>query len=869
MPAPMPPPFDARDDQPSSPAVPVDALSLFPEEASINAARDLGEPSIRPRPAETVESTTARPPSVSIPPVATPLGADGRSDEAAAPAGEWISPEPIDAPRVRVAAISEDVARVARTVLALEARISRLTAKDQLLAVSMENAPELERRSEEIAAQLQESARAAEDQTADIAKRLREADDLGEWLSGLKTQIDKLGAPDQALARGEADMRALEGRAATIVAQIEQITAQLERAASAADASKQDIAARLAQVGQIGDRLSTLQAAIAELIEPDRPLTVGEARAERLERRGAEISTGLERTATIAERQATDIANRLREADALGERLSALETHIATLGAPEQALARGEADMRALEGRAATTVVQVEHITAQLEGAASAADASKRDIAARLAEVGQIGDRLSTLQAAIGELIEPDQPLAVGEARAERLERRGAEISTGLERTATIADRLATDIANRLREADALGERLSALETHIATLGAPEQALARGETDMRALEGRAATTVVQVEQITAQLELAATAADASKRDIAARLLAVNEIDQQLSTLETRISTAHDRQLAALAVGLQQLEQRSADILAQSQRASAVSDAQSTDIAQRVAQAADIGDRVSTLETRMSKLIGRGQLLDRAEGAAEQLEHRLRNAVDELERARQTQDYREREIARLHEQLTHLIESVPKDTSIVGTRASRSRRREVTLGIVAGITSVALAGVLALRSPQITSSERSGAANRASIAAPVALLPATPLPAGVGGIRLPPSASPPRMKVLAERWIASTEPRVAPEPVPAQKPLSRSGPSSAVRIINAPTASPVFFGALDIASDPAGSTVFIDGKLVGETPLQVTALRAGSHVVRIVRDGHRRWTASVPVPADKRTRIKATLEPESR
>src|SRR4029079_13148896 len=126
------------------------------------------------------------------------------------------------------------------------------------------------------------------------------------------------------------------------------------------------------------------------------------------------------------------------------------------------------------------------------------------------------------------------------------------------------------------------------------------------------------------------------------------------------------------------------------------------------------------------------------------------------------------------------------------------------------------------------------------------------------------IRLPPTASPPRMKILAERRIASTEQRGAPEPVRDQAPLSRSGPSSAVRVINPRTASPAFIGALDIDSVPAGSTVFIDAKLAGATPLQVTELRAGSHVVRIVRDGHRRWTASVPVPADKRTRIKATL-----
>jgi hypothetical protein len=647
---------EALEKAPPAPTFPGDALSLFPDEASINSARNAGELSSRPLPAETIECMTARSPSVSTL-HATPLHEAARcSDEAVATAVEWISLGTIDAPRVRVAAISEDLAHIASTVLALEARISRLTAKDQPLAVSIANAPELDRRSVEIAAHLQATALAAEAQTAEIASHL-------------------------------------------------------------------------VQVGQIGDRLATLQAAIGELIEPDQPLTVSEARAELLERRGAEISAGLERAATIAEGQAIDIAERLREADDLGDRLSALETRIATLHAPDHALARGAAETQALERRGAAIVAQVEHIAAQLERAASATEASKRDIAAGL-------------------------------------------------------------------------------------------------------------------------------------------LAVDEIGEQLSRLETRIHTAQEQQLATVALGVQQLEQRSADIVAQFLRATAVSDAQWADIGERVAQATDIGERVSRLETRMSKLIGHGQLLERADDTVGQLEQRTRNTIDELERARQTQDDREREIARLHEQLARLNEAVRNHIGTVGKRGSRSGRREVTLGVVAGITAVGLTGILALRSPHVASEERNGASNRASIAVAVAVLPATPLPAGIGGIHVPPTAPPPRMKVLAERRIASTEQRRSPEPVRAQKPFSGFERSSAVSVIKSPTSLPAFIGALDIESDPAGSTVFIDGKVVGETPVHVTDLRAGSHVVWIVRHGYQRWTASVPVPADKRTRIKATLALES-
>lgn len=63
----------------------------------------------------------------------------------------------------------------------------------------------------------------------------------------------------------------------------------------------------------------------------------------------------------------------------------------------------------------------------------------------------------------------------------------------------------------------------------------------------------------------------------------------------------------------------------------------------------------------------------------------------------------------------------------------------------------------------------------------------------------------------------------------------------------------------------VDSEPAGSAVFVDRQLVGETPLELTQLRAGSHVVRIERDGYDRWTAAVLVAADKQTRVSATLQ----
>jgi len=54
-------------------------------------------------------------------------------------------------------------------------------------------------------------------------------------------------------------------------------------------------------------------------------------------------------------------------------------------------------------------------------------------------------------------------------------------------------------------------------------------------------------------------------------------------------------------------------------------------------------------------------------------------------------------------------------------------------------------------------------------------------------------------------------------------------------------------------------------VFVDRQRVGETPLELTQLRVGSHVVRIERDGYDPWTTAVLVAADKQTRVSARLQ----
>jgi serine/threonine-protein kinase len=71
----------------------------------------------------------------------------------------------------------------------------------------------------------------------------------------------------------------------------------------------------------------------------------------------------------------------------------------------------------------------------------------------------------------------------------------------------------------------------------------------------------------------------------------------------------------------------------------------------------------------------------------------------------------------------------------------------------------------------------------------------------------------------------------------------------------------------FVGSVFVETRPAGARVFIDGRDVGNSPVSVPELKAGSHVVRLEMPGYKRWTASVSVVAGERNRVAASLEEE--
>jgi hypothetical protein len=65
--------------------------------------------------------------------------------------------------------------------------------------------------------------------------------------------------------------------------------------------------------------------------------------------------------------------------------------------------------------------------------------------------------------------------------------------------------------------------------------------------------------------------------------------------------------------------------------------------------------------------------------------------------------------------------------------------------------------------------------------------------------------------------------------------------------------------------MQVLSRPVGAQVFLDGALVGSTPLVIPTVRPGRYAVRMELAGHRPWTTLVRVAPGERARVAASLE----
>jgi serine/threonine-protein kinase len=116
----------------------------------------------------------------------------------------------------------------------------------------------------------------------------------------------------------------------------------------------------------------------------------------------------------------------------------------------------------------------------------------------------------------------------------------------------------------------------------------------------------------------------------------------------------------------------------------------------------------------------------------------------------------------------------------------------------------------------------------------------------------------------RVVISASRPAQSVNIALARVPVPppartAQAPPAAPAPSAAS------AAAARLPGALEVESRPPGAKVYLDGTLIGNTPLSLPAVAPGEHAVRLEYDGYRLWASSIRIVPSERNRVRASLE----
>src|SRR5687767_14840510 len=72
------------------------------------------------------------------------------------------------------------------------------------------------------------------------------------------------------------------------------------------------------------------------------------------------------------------------------------------------------------------------------------------------------------------------------------------------------------------------------------------------------------------------------------------------------------------------------------------------------------------------------------------------------------------------------------------------------------------------------------------------------------------------------------------------------------------------------GTLSIVSDPVGALAYVDGRAIGQTPIDVLRLTAGDHRVRLVKDGYLENGRLVTVSRGKthKVHVRMTAHPDA-
>ena len=534
---------------------------------------------------------------------------------------------------------------------------------------------------------------------------------------------------------------------------------------------------------------------------------------------------------------------RLAEICRLTEKRSELTADV--LNAIEKRIEPLEA-VRDLSATTEDSFASLKQLAEEVMQCAARFEAQEKAIDQAREEATQVARVMEALQARVTRLTQKSEWLGHAEETVGRLEYRAIETTSLLERRVSDFDTQKGTIEHALAEATRITEILGALEKRIVALTGGNQGLGHAEDTIGQLERRVAETTFDLER------------------------RVSHFDTHKQTIEQALVaslTESDRVLERAVGTVGQLEQRAATTAAQLDRRIADCDTQKQTIERAVAEATQVTAILSALEQRVAMLAGDRDGLKHAEATVGQLERRTADARVRIEQVVTDKHQVERELERVEKQLQTLTESARESVKVLrSTDPSRSPawslRRPLLrwATILAAFIALELLGIFMLRrqDQSVQTARTSPVAHQSLAAAAVSPLPRKEAPLA--------------MFVMPAGSLGASTITIAASEMP---PTNRRGPARATRTPPTAGVSRVgesanqtvqpYVGVLTVDSEPTASAVFVDQQHVGETPLKLTRLRAGSHVVRIEREGYDRWTAAVLVAADKQTSVSAKLQ----
>jgi hypothetical protein len=580
-----------------------------------------------------------------------------------------------------------------------------------------------------------------------------------------------------------------------------------------------------------------------------------EAELARLREFGVELSIDYEKIADAcreSERRSADADGFI---DALDDRLK--QAHELAAEIEKSTLERSSEVARALEGELARLRELGTRLTADYEMLADTCRESERRSGAASASIDAIGERLTKT------------------AQAHEL---AAQVeSSTLERSRDAARALELELA-RLREQ---GLQLTADYERIGdTCRESERRSAVAAASIEAIEDRLARSTQAyelAEQIDAKLDTlralahevdrAFCAVTAHKERIAEDLAEARriadlawDVDERMVKLEE-----HDRRLSKAEHVVGRLATRANDAITQFEQQLGALEGRRQQVDESFAAVARLDDLVSSLEARTKRLGEHAAVLSRDE----QPSGRSTGVGGKTQMAPLVTT------AKLHVGRIHrgLIDAAQWIRRIPVAPARVRMTREWALGLV-GVAALTLFVLW-----QHESSDPAMARQREAVAQSVlvsrSLTPAQFTIPRLASARLSDSSAGQATGAARYAQFAAQGPdSAAGRPQSSRKPrptvVRLAPPMPGAQATNGVTdsATESFIGDLSVQSEPSGAVVFVNGRRVGETPLEITRLRAGSHLLRMERRGYDPWTASVLVTANRRTPVSARLQPDS-